>query len=166
MPVFSPLGAAPAAPPAFTLRVFLPEDAAALIQLWQRCGLTRPWNDPAQDIARKLADSPELLAVLTLAAPGQGAGALVGSVMAGYDGHRGWINYLAVAPEYQRQGAGRQLMAWAQAQLQARGCAKINLQVRRGNAQVLDFYRALGFVPDDLLSLGLRLVADAPGAKS
>ena len=68
------------------------DDEAALVELWVACGLTRPWNDPGRDIARKLADSAELLLV------GEEDGELVASVMAGYDGHRGWINYLAVHP--------------------------------------------------------------------
>ena len=83
------------------IRQFTTADEAALIQLWERCGLTRPWNDPRQDIRRKLAVRPDLFLV------GIVDGAVVGSVMAGYEGHRGWINYLAVAPECRRQGLGR-----------------------------------------------------------
>jgi ribosomal protein S18 acetylase RimI-like enzyme len=134
---------------------FEPADGAAVIALWHRCGLVRPWNDPAKDIARKQAEQPELFGVLRDEEAG-----VVGTVMAGYDGHRGWINYLAVEPDRQRQGLGRRLMAWAEAALAARGCPKINLQVRQGNEAVLGFYAALGYADDRLVSLGKRLVHD------
>jgi ribosomal protein S18 acetylase RimI-like enzyme len=80
--------------------------------------------------------------------------------MAGYDGHRGWINYLAVHPEHRRKGIGRQLMSEAERRLRAAGCPKINLQVRSGNASVIAFYREAGFTPDDVVSLGKRLEVD------
>jgi ribosomal protein S18 acetylase RimI-like enzyme len=130
------------------------EDEAALIALWQACGLTRPWNDPAKDIARKFAEQPELFAVAEC------DGELVGSVMAGYEGHRGWINYLAVTPKLQRGGLGRALMDWAELRLRERGCPKINLQIRRGNTAVIAFYESLGFSEDDAMSLGKRLERD------
>jgi ribosomal protein S18 acetylase RimI-like enzyme len=126
-----------------------------VITLWQACGLVRPENDPGQDIARKLRVNPEWFLVAQSA-----DGAIVGTVMAGYEGHRGWINYLAVASGRQRGGLGRALMEEAEKLLRAAGCPKINLQVRTGNAQVIEFYRRLGFVPDDVLSLGKRLVQD------
>jgi ribosomal protein S18 acetylase RimI-like enzyme len=85
---------------------------------------------------------------------------IVGSVMAGYEGHRGWINYLAVLPECRRRGVGRALMAEAERLLRAAGCPKINLQVRAGNAEVLGFYRAIGFAVDEVVSLGKRLEVD------
>lgn len=139
-----------------TIRSFEPTDQDAVIALWQRCGLTRPWNDPAKDIFRKLAEQPELFGVMVDAADG----ALIGSVMAGYEGHRGWINYLAVDPAFQGRGLGRQLMGWAEARLRERGCPKINLQVREGNEAVLAFYAALGYADDHVVSLGKRLVHD------
>lgn len=140
------------------IRPFAPADTAAVVALWQRCGLTRPWNDPQRDIARKLTLQPELFGVLLL--PSSTDDAVAGSVMAGYEGHRGWINYLAVDPQLQGQGAGRALMAWAEAGLRAAGCPKINLQVRADNHQALGFYRALGFGVDEVLSLGKRLEHD------
>lgn len=143
---------APAGP---CIRAFQPGDEAALIALWQRCGLTRPWNDPASDIRRKQAEHPELFGVLV--AP---SGEPIGSVMAGYEGHRGWINYLAVCPRHQGRGHGRRLMDWAEAGLRALGCPKINLQVREGNEAVLAFYAALGYAVDPVVSLGRRLVHD------
>jgi ribosomal protein S18 acetylase RimI-like enzyme len=85
---------------------------------------------------------------------------LVASVMVGYEGHRGWINYLAVSPAHQRKGFGRQMMAQAEQLLLAEGCPKINLQIRTSNAQVLAFYRAIGYLEDDVVSLGKRLESD------
>ena len=141
---------------ALQVRSFLPDDEAAVIALWQRCGLTRPWNDPAKDIARKLTVQPELFAVVQ-AQPG---GEIVGSVMAGFEGHRGWINYLAVDPGHQKQGLGRALMDWAEQGLRAAGCPKINLQIRAANAPVIAFYRAIGFAQDEVVSFGKRLETD------
>lgn len=85
---------------------------------------------------------------------------VVGSVMAGYEGHRGWINYLAVDPEVRRQGLGRRLMDAAESRLLELGCPKINLQVRSSNAEVLAFYDRIGFGRDDVVSFGKRLVDD------
>jgi ribosomal protein S18 acetylase RimI-like enzyme len=141
------------------IRPFRADDEAALIALWQRCGLLRPWNDPKLDIARKCAVDAAGLAVIGHPHDAQ---LLIGAVMAGYEGHRGWINYLAVDPAWQRRGLGRQLMAWAETELGRRGCPKINLQVRRGNEAVLGFYRAIGYLEDDLISLGRRLTQDEP----
>ena len=133
---------------------FRPGDEAALVALWAACDLLRPWNDPHRDIRRKLALRDGLLLVASA------AGELVGSVMAGYEGHRGWINYLAVAPQHRRHGLGRQLMREAEERLAAAGCPKINLQVRAGNADVLAFYEAIGYRIDEVVSLGKRLVDD------
>ncbi len=137
------------------IRPFQPRDAAAITALWQACGLTRPWNDPAKDIARKGTVQPELFLVAEV------NGVLVGCAMFGYDGHRGWVNYLAVTPDHQRRGIARALMAEGEARLAALGCPKLNLQVRSGNRAVLDFYHRLGYVTDDVVSLGKRLIADA-----
>ena len=130
------------------------EDEDAVIALWQECGLTRPHNDPRRDIRRKLLVQGELFLV------GLRQGRLVASVMAGYDGHRGWLNYLAVHPSCRRQGLGRQLVEAAEARLRTLGCAKINLQVRDDNTQALDFYRRIGFLTDPVVCLGKRLVVD------
>ena len=120
------------------IRKYRDSDEDALVELWDACELTRLWNDPGRDIARKLADSPDLLLV------GEEEWTIVGSVMAGYDGHRGWINYLAVHPSRRGRGLGRTLMEVAEARLAALGCAKINLQVREGNAGARAFYEAVG----------------------
>ena len=136
------------------IRPFEAADEDAVVALWEACGLTRPWNDPRADIARKLADSPELFLVV------EEEGVVVGSVMVGYDGHRGWINYLAVHPSRQRGGIGRALMEAAEEQLAAMGCAKVNLQMRDGNEAARGFYEAIGYGQDPVLSYGKRLLAD------
>ena len=116
--------------------------------------MTRPWNDPRKDIARKLRVNPEWFLVA------EAAGAVVGSVMAGYEGHRGWINYLAVDPARRRAGLGRALMAAAEQQLRTAGCPKINLQVRPDNRAAIAFYERLGFAVEGAVSLGKRLEVD------
>ena len=137
------------------IRVFAPADTEAVVQLWNDCGLTRPWNDPHKDIARKLSVSPELFLIGT-----DGQGLLMATVMVGYDGHRGWINYLAVHPSHQRQGHARQLMQQAEQLLTERGCPKLNLQVRAGNEVVIALYESLGYTDDKTVSMGKRLIAD------
>jgi len=157
------------------IRPFEGADADAVVALWQACGLTRPWNDPRRDIERKLTTQPELFLVVEGApdlVPGVAGSAsdsageasattIVGSAMAGYDGHRGWVNYLAVAPSAQGRGLGRRLMQAVEERLLERGCPKINLQIREGNEPVLAFYRALGYTPDAAVSFGKRLIPDA-----
>lgn len=137
------------------VRAFTPADAEAVVQLWHDCELTRPWNDPHKDIARKLSVSPDLF-WLGCDADGR----IIASIMVGYDGHRGWINYLAVHPEHQRRGHARQLMQRAEQTLSELGCPKLNLQVRAGNEAVLAFYESLGYADDRTLSLGKRLIPD------
>ena len=138
------------------IQTFQSSDEAAVIALWEACGLVRPWNDPKKDIARKLKIQPELFLVMT-----EGE-AIVGSVMAGYEGHRGWINYLAVAPEEQGRGLGRRLMEEAEVRLRALGCPKINLQVRTSNEAVRQFYKSIGYQLDEVVSFGKRLEHDEP----
>jgi len=122
--------------------------------LWKACGLVVPQNDPRRDIERKLKLNPELFLV------GEQDGKVIATCMAGYEGHRGWINYLAVHPEHQRQGLARKIMAHAESLLRAAGCPKINLQVRSTNADVIAFYERLGFRIDAVTSLGKRLQSD------
>jgi ribosomal protein S18 acetylase RimI-like enzyme len=140
------------------VRTFVGTDETAVVALWERCGLTRPWNDPRKDIRRKTAVRPDLFLVGTL------DGVVVASVMAGYEGHRGWINYLAVAPEHRGKGLGRAMMAEAERLLGEAGCPKVNLQVRSSNTKVIEFYRRLGYTVDDVVSLGKRLENDATGS--
>lgn len=136
------------------IRPYQEPDGEAVVALWRACDLVVPWNDPFTDIERKLRVQPELLLVGTL------GGKLVATVMAGYEGHRGWINYLAVAPECREQGLGRRMMDAAEARLRALGCPKINLQIRKSNPSAVGFYRAIGFVEDESVSMGKRLVDD------
>ncbi len=139
---------------AFAIRAYRPEDEAAVVALWQACGLVRPWNDPHKDIARKLTGQPELFLI------GEDGGAVVATAMVGYDGHRGWVYYLAVAPGRQRMAGGRAMMARAEQLLLERGCPKVNLMVRSSNAGVIAFYRKLGYTPDDAVPLSKRLIPD------
>ena len=136
------------------IRTYADADQTAVVALWQACELTRPWNDPVKDIARKQGIQPEWFLV------GELDGAVIASVMFGYDGHRGWMNYLAVAAEHQGQGHAKALIAQGEALLLAAGCPKISLMVRRSNTQVLGFYQALGYAQDDVVSLGKRLIPD------
>lgn len=138
------------------IRAYQSDDEAQVVALWERTGLTRPWNDPRKDIARKLAVQPELFFVLVVEER------VAGTLMAGYEGHRGWMNYLAVDPAVQRRGYGRLLVEHAERALGERGCPKINLQVRGTNAGAVEFYRRLGYLDDDVISLGKRLEHDGP----
>lgn len=133
------------------IRPYERNDQEAVIALWKACQLVVPPNDPLTDIRAKVGFQPDLFMVALM------GGVVVGTVMAGYEGHRGWINYLAVAASHRRRGIGRALMGAAEEKLKALGCPKINLQVRRSNADVLGFYRAAGFREDDVASLGKRL---------
>lgn len=137
------------------IRPFVSDDTTAVVELWEVAGLLRPWNDPQRDIERKLAMDDDLFLVAV-----DSDGVLVGSVMAGYDGHRGWVNYLAVDPRRRTEGWGRSLMEEAERRLLAAGCPKLNLQVRSDNHSAVDFYRRIGYVQDDVVSLGKRLIAD------
>ncbi len=136
------------------VRPFQPDDSESVVQLWTACGLIVPWNDPRRDISRKLFVQPEMFLV------GCSDNRIIASVMAGYDGHRGWINYLAVHPTHQKAGIGKRMMDEAEALLRAAGCPKINLQVRSSNTAVIEFYETIGFKTDDVTSLGKRLEPD------
>jgi ribosomal protein S18 acetylase RimI-like enzyme len=126
----------------------VPEDAEAVIALWQECGLTRPWNDPRQDFDRALAWPASTILV------SRSEAAVLGSAMIGYDGHRGWVYYLAVSPAHQRAGIGHRIMGAAADWLRERGAPKIQLMVRTSNATTLDFYAALGFERQETVTLG------------
>jgi ribosomal protein S18 acetylase RimI-like enzyme len=136
------------------VRPFQISDEPAVIDLWRQCDLIRPVNDPARDIRRKLAVNPEWFLVGTIDEK------IIACVMAGYEGHRGWINYLAVHPAHRLKGCGRQIMAEAEKLLRAAGCPKINLQVRGSNQAVVAFYQSIGYSVDDVVSLGKRLEHD------
>ena len=123
-------------------------DDAAVTRLWEDCGLTRLWNDPARDF--RLAVGGATSAVLVL----RDGEELAATVMVGFDGHRGWVYYLAVAPERRRAGLGGRMMAAAEAWLRARGAPKIQLMVRDDNEAALGFYEALGLERQEVVVLG------------
>ena len=136
------------------IRPYRESDQDAAVALWRECELVKPWNDPVKDIHRKLGIQRDLFLV------GAMDGRLVATVMAGFEGHRGWVNYLAVAADCRQQGFGRLLMDEAEARLRAMGCPKISLQIRRSNADVVAFYRSIGYAEDDVVSMGKRLIED------
>jgi len=136
------------------IRTFIVADTQAVIRLWQACELTRPWNNPHKDIQRKLSVSDDLFLVA------EEDSHVIGSVMGGYEGHRGWINYLAVDPSQRNRGLGRRLMQEVEKRLLTLDCPKINLQVRANNQSVIDFYKAIGFIDDEVRSFGKRLIPD------
>ena len=136
------------------IRPFKEGDEEALVTLWNMCKLTVPWNNPHKDIARKLKVQAELFLV------GYLEDKLIASVMAGYDGHRGWINYFAVHPDFQARGYGKQLMDNVENGLRELGCPKINLQIREGNDKVFSYYQKLGFVEEKRINMGKRIEDD------
>jgi ribosomal protein S18 acetylase RimI-like enzyme len=138
------------------IRGFRESDRVAVIDLWRRNDLTRPWNDADLDVDRKVAHDPDGFLV------GEVDGRLVATAMFGYDGHRGSVGYLGVDPDAQGSGLGRILMDEIERRLVEMGCPKVNLLVRSSNGGVTEFYRRLGYDPDETVSMGKRLIAD-PG---
>ena len=136
------------------VRPYRTDDEESLVSLWQVCELTVPWNNPHKDIARKLQVQPELFLVGILDSR------LIATVMGGYDGHRGWINYLAVHPDFQGNGYGQEIMNSVETGLREMGCPKINLQIRTVNDKIASFYQKLGFTNDHVVSMGKLLEAD------
>lgn len=127
--------------------------APEAVELWHAAGLTRPWNDPLEDLQRAVrGDSSTVLALVD-------EGRLVGTVMVGDDGHRGWLYYLAVAPDHRGEGLGRALVEAAERWLAARGVPKVQLMVRAGNEAALGFYDRLGYESSDVVVLARRLDA-------
>ena len=138
------------------IRTFKKEDEQQIIKLWQECNLTTAWNNPKRDIERKIQDSPEFFFV------GEIDNKIVASCMAGYDGHRGWIYYLAVKPDLQRQKLASEIMGHAEAALTHMGCPKIDLMVRKSNSGVISFYHKIGYNDDPVVVLSKRLQEDEP----
>jgi ribosomal protein S18 acetylase RimI-like enzyme len=136
-----------------SFRPYQDDDQAQVIALWRACGLVVPQNDPATDISRKLQEQRRLFLVGVLDSQ------VVATAMAGYEGHRGWVYYLAVDPRHQRKGIGRRIMAEVERLLLAEGCPKINLMVRQTNQQVIAFYEKIGFSIDPVVAMGKRLVS-------
>lgn len=145
--------------PTLHIRVFRTTDTEETISLWEVCGLTRPWNDPRADIARKVSSQPELFLVAEQRTMG-GESRIVGSVMSGHDGHRGWMYYLAVSRSHRGRGLGRALVCEVEQRLAALGCPKSQLMVRSDNRQAAGFYAALGYQVNDVIVLGKRLIPD------
>ena len=137
------------------IRPYHDRDEKAVIDLWRECELLVPWNNPKLDIERKIKVNPELFLVGLL------NGKVVATVMGGYEGHRGWMNYLAVSTDHQCKGFGKQIVFALEEKLKAMGCPKINLQVRASNTDVIRFYESLGYSNDHVLSMGKRL-SDGP----
>ena len=135
----------------FKIRSYQASDESAVIDLWHRCNLVVPQNDPQKDIEMKCKVQADLFFVGTI------NNCIVATVMAGYDGHRGWIYYLAVDADYRQQRIGRRMMEKAESALKMRGCPKINLQVRTSNRAVISFYERLGFSNDNVIGLGKKL---------
>ncbi len=136
------------------IREFQVSDTEPVIALWEECGLTRSWNDPARDIQRRL-QVPDSLFLVALK-----EGKIIASVMGGYDGHRGWMNYLGVAVVHQRSGVAATLIKELESRLERLGCAKVNLQIRTDNIEVQQFYSSLGYSNDAVISMGKRLIPD------
>ncbi len=139
---------------AVSVRVFSHGDRDGVLELWREVFHGDPSHRvPHLDLERKLAVQPELLFVAV------DAGTVVGTAMAGYDGHRGWVYYLAVGPAHRRRGIGRRLVERIEEALAGRGCPKINLQIRAGNDRAVAFYEALGYRVEERVSMGKRLPA-------
>jgi ribosomal protein S18 acetylase RimI-like enzyme len=137
------------------IQPFTPEYEAEVIALWERCGLVRPVNNPRLDIQRKMKVNPELFLV------GLIDGKVAATAMGGYEGHRGWVNYLGVDPAHRKKGLGRQMMQSLEEKLLEKGCPKLNLQVRTQNTEAMKFYERIGYKQDEVISLGKRLIPDA-----
>jgi ribosomal protein S18 acetylase RimI-like enzyme len=134
------------------IRTFREGDTAGVAALWAEVFPDDPpHNAPALVIPQKLAVQPELFFVA------DDEGRIAGTVMAGYDGHRGWLYTVAVDPRLRRRGVGTALVRHAEDALTALGCSKINLQVRASNAGVIDFYRTLGYAVEERISMGKRI---------
>jgi len=133
---------------------FQESDRNEVVALWRQCNLISSTNDPNKDINRKLKCDPDLFLV------GRVEGQIVATIMGGYEGHRGWVNYLAVSPEHQRKGYAKILMNKIEDLLLKMECPKINLQVRETNQQVIGFYHAIGYQVDPVTSFGKRLIKD------
>ncbi len=137
------------------IRAFRQEDFEEVIMLWERCNLLRPRNDPEKDIERKMNHDPDLLLVAVV------AGEIVGTLMGGYDGHRGSAWYLGVHPDYRGRGIANALINRLEKKLIARGCSKIHLMVREENQVLAGFYEKLDYEVEDVIMLGKRLIEDS-----
>ena len=138
----------------FAIRQFVPNDTNRVIFIWEQCDLVRNWNNPNFDIQRKLNFQKELFFVGLL------NDEIIATAMFGYDGHRGWLNYFAVLPNFQKRGFGKQLMTFGEMALIEKGCPKLNLQIRNDNTKAINFYQKVGYKEDAAVSFGKRLIKD------
>ena len=138
----------------FAIRQFAPNDTNRVIFIWEQCDLVRNWNNPIFDIQRKLNFQKELFFVGLL------NDEIIATAMFGYDGHRGWLNYFAVLPNFQKRGFGKQLMTFGEMVLIEKGCPKLNLQIRNDNTKAINFYQNVGYKEDAAVSFGKRLIED------
>ena len=138
----------------FAIRQFAPNDTNRVIFIWEQCDLVRDWNNPNFDIQRKLNFQKELFFVGLL------NDEIIATAMFGYDGHRGWLNYFAVLPNFQKRGFGKRLMTFGEMVLKEKGCPKLNLQIRNDNTKAINFYQNVGYKEDAAISFGKRLIAD------
>ena len=142
------------------IRTYEENDEAAVAALWREVFPDAPaHNVPEEDIRRKLAVQRELFFVAV------DGGDVVGTALAGYDGHRGWVYYVAVKPSRRRRGIGAALMKRVEEELVAMGCPKLNLQVRASNRETVAFYEKLGYAVEERVSMGKRLKGAAPDSK-
>ncbi|MAI18612.1 MAG: GNAT family acetyltransferase [Rhodobacteraceae bacterium] len=138
----------------FAIRQFVPNDTNRVIFIWEQCDLVRNWNNPNFDIQRKLNFQKELFFVGLL------NDEIIATAMFGYDGHRGWLNYFAVLPNFQKRGFGKKLMTFGEMALIEKGCPKLNLQIRNDNTKAINFYQKVGYREDAAVSFGKRLIED------
>ena len=138
----------------FAIRQFAPNDTNRVIFIWEQCDLVRNWNNPNFDIQRKLNFQKELFFVGLL------NDEIIATAMFGYDGHRGWLNYFAVLPNFQKRGFGKKLMTFGEMALIEKGCPKLNLQIRNDNTKAINFYQKVGYKEDAAVSFGKRLIED------
>jgi ribosomal protein S18 acetylase RimI-like enzyme len=140
------------------IRPFVAADTESVVALWEEAGLTRPWNDPRRDIERKLTVQPELFLVGT--GYDRPDAPLLATAMGGYDGHRGWVYYVAVAKAARGTGLGAEIVAEVERLLTEMGCPKAMLLVREGNDRVIGFYEHHGYAVESIATLGKRLIPD------
>lgn len=133
------------------IAAFNEEQREQVINLWEKCGLLFPGNEPGYDIDLKMKFQPGLFFTLVI------GGSVAGSVMAGFDGHRGWLNYLCVHPDFRKMGYGRNLILHAVQQLKALGCPKVNIQIRSSNTGVIGFYKKAGFYDHDVICMQFKI---------
>ena len=138
----------------FSIRTFESSDTNRVIFIWEQCGLVRSWNNPNLDIQRKLSFQKDLFFI------GELDNEIIATAMFGYDGHRGWLNYFAVIPKYQKKGFGGKLLNFGETILTEKGCPKLNIQIRTENIEAMNFYKRVGYTEDAAVSFGKRLIED------